>query len=133
MAKYTWVYSPQPAKLTETDKARLLKQVDAFVAASEKVSKIINRTAIRGGRIYFYHLYEPWIPEEGSGVYLIKPLIDGKYFEDNYARITVYDKKGEQCTVDWQRHNNQWITLHEGSLELCLQAIENDNEWFPAK
>lgn len=133
MSKYAWVYSPQPAKLTEIDKARLLKQVDTFIAASEKLAKTVHRTTIRGGRIYLYNLYEPWIPEEGSGVYLTKPLIDGKYFEDTYARITVYDKKGEQCTVDWQRHNNQWITLHEGSLEMCLRAIENDNDWFPQK
>lgn len=131
MAKYGWVYSPQPAKLTEIDKARLLKQVDAFVAASEKLSKRLIARRFEGDVSIFTILYEPWIPEEGSGVYLTKPLIDGKYFEDTYGRITVYDKKGEQCTVDWQRHNNQWITLHEGSLELCLQAIENHNEWFP--
>jgi hypothetical protein len=33
------------------------------------------------------------------------------------------------CTLDWQRHNNQWMTLEEGTLEECIQKAEL-SDWF---
>ena len=67
---------------------------------------------------------------ETEGRVYIKPLIDGKYLELTYARITLYDSEGTDCTLDWQRHNNQWMTLANGTLEECLYHMEQDEGWF---
>ena len=82
---------------------------------------------MRANRIYLYELVEQFQPE---GARFIKPLIDGKYCEFPYARLTLNDLNGESCTADWQRHNDQWMTLHAGTLAECLHAIENDDAWF---
>ena len=74
-----------------------------------------------------YELVEQFIPE---GAIIIKPLIDGKYLEFPYARITMNDTKGNNCSADWQRHNNQWIELFTGTLKECLNNIEDDDSWF---
>ena len=76
---------------------------------------------MRGYRIYLYELVEQTISE---GAVLIKPLIDDKYLEFPYARLTLRNVKGTVCSADWQRHNDQWITLHEGTLEECLHYVE---------
>ncbi|MFQ6094115.1 MAG: hypothetical protein ACE5OR_15840 [bacterium] len=127
--KKTWVHSPKPVQLDRFTKDVLLIRVKEFVASSERLTQVVNRIAIRAGRIYLYHLVKAFIPE-GVEVHLIKPLIEGKYNEFPLARITLYDKKGDKCTVDWQRHTGQWITLHEGSLDECLQFIRDDKTWF---
>jgi len=123
-----WVYSPKSVQLDQFTRSTLLIQVKKFVASSEKLSKAVNRIAVRAGRIYLYHLVKPFIPE-GEEVHFIKPLIDGKYNEFPFARITLYDKKYDTCTAEWQRHNGQWMTLKEGSLDECLQFIRDDNTW----
>ncbi|MCF2139409.1 MAG: hypothetical protein K9W44_05070 [Candidatus Lokiarchaeota archaeon] len=56
----------------------------------------------------------------------IEPLINGKYEEFIFARITLFEEKLTHCTADWQRHNLKWYTVHEGTLEDCLKYIEND-------
>jgi len=87
----------------------------------------VSRFDVRANRLYLYQLEEPFIPE--GAVYLGK-LIDGKYAEFIYSRITLNDSQCHDCTVDWRRHNNQWITLHSGTLTECLNYIEDDNGWF---
>jgi hypothetical protein len=82
---------------------------------------------IRGNRIYLHELVEQFKPE---GAVYTKPLIDDKYLEFPYARITMQDAQGNNCTVDYQRHNNQWMTLYVGTLTECLNNIENDEWWF---
>ena len=82
---------------------------------------------MRANLVYLYELVEQFLPE---GAIFMKPLIDGKYLELPYARITLHDTHGDSCAVDWQRHNNQWITLHTGTLEECLGYIEEDSCWF---
>ncbi len=129
LVKRTWVYSPKPVRLDQAANDVLLIRVKEFVASSERLTQTVNRIAVRQGRIYLYHLVEAFIPK-GIKVHFIKPLIKGKYNEFPLARITLYDKEGDNCTTDWQRHTGQWITLHEGSLEKCLQFIQNDKTWF---
>lgn len=129
MAKKTWVYSPKPVKLDGFIKDRLLIRVKEFIASSKQLIQIVNRIAIRAGRIYLYHLVEAFIPK-GVKVHFIKPLIKGKYNEFPLARISLYDKEGNNSTVDWQRHTGQWITLHKGSLDECLRFIRDDKTWF---
>jgi len=59
----------------------------------------------------------------------IKPLIDGKYAEFPYARITVL--KNKEFTVDWQRHTCQWVQLaEENSLIEALKFIDNESAYF---
>jgi hypothetical protein len=127
--KRTWVYSPKPAQLDRFTKDMLKDKVQKFIESSERLSQKVNRIEIKAGRIYLYHLVEPFIPKGGK-VRWIKPLIEGKYLEFPLARITLYDKRGDRCTGDWQRHTGQWISLHKGSLNECLKFIQDDNSWF---
>ena len=81
---------------------------------------------MKGNRVYLYQLIEPY--QDENTVFTI-PLIDGKYFEIPYARLTLRDTNGDKCELDWQRHNDQWMTLQTGTLKECLEAIET-SEWF---
>jgi len=92
-----------------------------------KLSKKVSRVDMRGNRIYLYELVEQFNPH---GAEFIKPLIDGKYLEFPYARITLHDKNGSRSTADWQRHNGQWVTLFEGQYSECIANIEEDGNWF---
>jgi hypothetical protein len=125
-----WVkMPPKPAKLGSREKAIILEDVNDFITNSQKLSKRINRIKVQGGRIYFYFLYKPMLWNDPNAIF-IKPLIDGKYNESIFARITLYDKKGMDCTADWQRHTGQWITLTKGTLKECLYYIDEDNGFF---
>ena len=123
-----WVYTGKKPikKISEWNKASLIKQVEAEIAKTTKVKKAISRISYKSGRIYLYYLFEP---QKVEGVVFTVPLIDGKYIEYPYARITIYDTAYSDCSLDWQRHNKQWMTLEEGSLEECIQKAEL-SEWF---
>jgi hypothetical protein len=127
--KKTWVFSPKPTRLDRITKDLLQEKVQKFIDSSRGLSRKVNRIEIRAGRVYLYHLVEPFIPK-GKKVRFIKRLIEGKYFEFPLARITLYGKKGEVCTADWQRYTGQWIVLHKGSLEGCLKFIARSEGWF---
>ena len=125
--KKVWVQSPQSPKITADRKTQMLEEVTAIIKASPKLSKKVSRFDVLKNRLYLYVLEEAFIPK---GAVYLGTLIDGKYEEHIYARITLYDSQYNDCTVDWQRHNNQWITLHLGTLAECLSYIEDDNNWF---
>ena len=122
-----WVYAPTPPKFTSSEKAHILEKVKTEIIHQTKLSQKVWRMDMRANRIYLYHLVEQF---KAEGAVFIKPLIDDKYIEFPYARITLNDKKGDNSTVDWQRHNNQWITFYSGTLNECLHSIEEDNGWF---
>ena len=82
---------------------------------------------MRANRIYLYEMVEQINPE---GAVYLKPLIDGKYLEYPYARLTLLDTQGESCTADCQRHNNQWMTIYTGTLSECIARMEDDDAWF---
>ncbi len=125
--KYVWVKSnPLPVKLSETEKSSLKMEVQTFIENSPKLKKTINRFDVKAGRIYFYHLVEQYGWDDPDSRFII-PLIDGKYCEFKYARITIYP---QQYTLDWQRSNDQWMTLFSGSLIECLQHMNERDEWF---
>jgi hypothetical protein len=121
-----WVYVKQPKKISPSEKESLLKRIEVEIAKTTKLRKTVSRIEIKSGRVYMYHLFEPSQPE---GVIFTVPLIDGKYIELPYARITMYASIDDNCSLDWQRHNNQWMTISEGSLEECIQEAEQ-SEWF---
>lgn len=125
-----WIYDPKPVKLDPYKKNIVRERVEKFISSSERLSKIVNRVDIRGGRVYMYHLVEQRIPKGATGIHFIKPLIDGKYFEFPFARITLFNKEFSNCSVDWQRHNNQWMSLFNGTLDEGLQFIQEREEWF---
>jgi len=127
-ARKVWTYIPRPIKLRPEEKGTFLKEAKEFIAKSQKIAKGFRKIKFHGGRIYIYHLYEYSLWNDPN-VKFIKPLIDGRYIEVIFARITIYDKKGLKCTADWQRHNEQWITLSEGTLNECLQFIEADDRF----
>jgi hypothetical protein len=122
-----WDYSkPKPATLTEQKKSAIVKTVKAFIAGSPKLTGSINRFEVKAGRVYFYHLVEQFGWDRAGWEYDI-PLIDGKFAEFIYARITVYP---HGYTLDWQRPNNQWVTLFSGTLPECLKFLDERGEWF---
>ncbi|MDR0814325.1 MAG: hypothetical protein LBN37_01080 [Bacteroidales bacterium] len=123
-----WVWTP--AKLTERDKAEIKKIVEAEIEKTTKLKAAVSRTLVKAGRVYLFNLYEPFRQE---GDVFTKPLIDGKYFEFPLARITIYDKSAvySHCSLDWQRHTGEWITIDKGTLTECIQIAET-NDWFKA-
>ena len=44
-----------------------------------------------------------------------------------YGRITLFEKDYSECTLDWQRHNDQWIVMTEGKLEDCIKETEKES------
>jgi hypothetical protein len=122
-----WTYKPQVPQFSVNDKARILAKVKEVIRQLPKVSQKVSRLDMRGSRIYLHELVEQIKPE---GAIYTKPLIDGRYLEFPYVRITMQDAQGNNCTADWQRHNNQWMTLYVGTLTECLTGIENDGCWF---
>jgi hypothetical protein len=125
----TWQYNPKPIKFETRDKVRISAIVQGFIDASDKIKQRVNRFEVKAGRVYLYHLVEQFGWDNPEARFII-PLIEGKYAEFPLARITMYDQKYEKCTVDWQRHNGQWIVLHEGTLAECLEFIENENTFI---
>ena len=122
-----WVYKPQAPKFTANEKEKIRKKVKATIEKLPKLSEKVSRFDMRANRVYLFELVEQF---EAEGAVYIKPLIEDKYLEFPYARITLNDTQGNNCTADWQRHNNQWLTLHTGTLTECLNSIENDNTWY---
>ncbi|PIV59462.1 MAG: hypothetical protein COS14_05865, partial [Bacteroidetes bacterium CG02_land_8_20_14_3_00_31_25] len=80
------------------------------------------------GRIYLHQLVEQFGWNDPDAKWL-KPLIDRKYLELPYARITVLINK--KFSVDWQRHTGQWVQLaEEDSLIEALKFIDNESAYF---
>lgn len=123
---YVWIQAPATPKFNARQKDSILSIVNEAVKTQTKLSKIVNRTAMKGHRVYLYQLFEPH--QDENTIFTI-PLIDSKYFEIPYARLTLRDINGNKCELDWQRHNDQWMTLHTGTLKECLEAIET-SEWY---
>ena len=100
---YVWAFTPQPTKLVKNEKEALMKRINCYIETSNKLKEKVSRVEIKAGRVYFYELVEQFIPE---GCIVLKPLIEGKYLEMPFGRLTLYDPRGDKCTADWQRHNN---------------------------
>ena len=125
--KMVWAYSgKKPISIQKAEKERILDIVEKEIERTEKVKQKTSRMEIRAGRIYIYELYEPMQME---GVVYTKPLVDGKYLEIPFMRITIYNKGYTDCTLDYQRYNDQWMTIDSGTLTECIEKAEN-SEWF---
>ena len=124
---YLWIQGPSKPSFEANAKSKILKQTQETIDKSDKLKQRVSRIVMRGNRIYLYELVEQFISEKAI---ITEPFIDGKYLEYPYARITISDLGASKCTADWQRHNNQWIPLYEGTLTECLMNIENDTAWF---
>lgn len=122
-----WAYKPERPKFAANEKKEMLDRVKTVIDEKPKLSQKVSRLEMRGNRIYLYELVEQFKPE---GAVFIKSLIEDKYLEFPYARITLNDAKGDSCTVDFQRHNDQWMSLYGGTLTECINHIEDDNTWF---
>ena len=96
--KKVWVRSPHSPKITAEKKAQILEEVTAIIKASTRLKKRVSRFAVLKNRLYLYKLEEPFIPKGAS---YLGTLIDGKYAEHIYARITLNDSQCNNCTVDW--------------------------------
>ena len=118
--------SPKPVSLDQQQKEALSNEIQLFIANSPKLSKRINRFDIKANHVYFYYLVEQFRWDDPEAKF-IKPLIDGKYAEFKYARITIYQL---ECTIDWLRSNDQWLSLFTGTFTECLKNMDENNEWF---
>lgn len=128
MVNRIWTLSNKPIQFSDALKEEFSKRVNELLKQTKKLARVSSRIHIHGGRIYFYYLSEAHLPE--NGIYVGKKLIDGKYQEWVFARITIYDRNGDHCTADWQNSSLRWHVVHEGSLENCLQFIETDQWGF---
>ena len=84
-AQKMWVYKPSAPKFTSMDKEKTIAKTKEIIAGHPKVSTKVSRIEMRANRIYLYELVEQF---EQEGAVYIKPLIDGKYLEYPYARLT---------------------------------------------
>ena len=116
---YVWVRVPKKVTFTPQEKSKLLKQLEEFIETSNKLKDKVSSWRIHGSHLYLYEHMETNEPE-----------YEGEYFKLNYARITFTDKSGENCTADWQRHNEQWIEFHRGSFIECLKFIDDGGGFF---
>ena len=121
-AGYVWVKDPSAMrpKFKPHEKEKILNQVQQIIDKSEKLTEKVSRVSMKGHRVYLYHMVEQFIPEG---------VID-KYMEFPYVRLTLRNVAGTTCSADWQRPNDQWITIYEGTLEECLHNVEEDEAWF---
>ena len=128
MRNKVWVYNPKPAKLNDYKKAALKEDVQDFIKKSEKLYKAVNRVEVKADRIYLHQLVEQFGWNDPDAKWL-KPLIDRKYLELPYARITVLINK--KFSVDWKRHTGQWVQLaEENSLIEALKFIDDESAYF---
>lgn len=97
--KGSWVYEPKPVKLEKQDKEALLWRVNKVINTSDKLKKAVNRIDVKAGRVYLYHLVEQFGWDDPERIF-IEPLIDGKYAEFPYARITIFDSRYGNCSTD---------------------------------
>jgi hypothetical protein len=123
-----WVLVKKPITFKQGERAQLEKLVTNFVEKTAKLKDMLSRIVIKAGRVYVYKLFEP-APITSEGVTFTQPLIDGKYLEFPYLRITLYNRTYTDCTLDLQRYNKEWMVIHEGTLEECLVEAE-ESEWF---
>lgn len=126
-SQWVWAQQPKTPKMNSEQKKEMLGKIKIIIEKLPKLSKKVSRIDIKGNRIYFYGLMN----QEGrEGAHFIKELIDGKYVEFMYGRITLKDEEGQKCSLDCQRYNDQWMTLYEGELTKCITVMENDEGWF---
>ena len=78
------------------------------------MSKKISKIDIKTGMVYLY----------------TKKVKTVNSSDKSYARITVYNKTLDHCTLDYQRYNNEWIGIYSGTLEECLTKLEKNDNWF---
>lgn len=121
-----WVRVPEPVKLSKTEKEEMIKQTSEIISRTNVLKEKIKRFDIKSGRIYFYE----WVEQKGNSGIPIKPLIEGKYIEMPFARVTLYEKVGDNCSAEYLRYNGKWFSLIEGSISECLLFISNNMESF---
>jgi hypothetical protein len=121
------MYIPKPEKFTKSEKESALNNINKYVEEFAELKSKVKRADMKAGRVYLYHYIEPFISGYGT---LTKPLIEGKYLEFPFARITFYDKEGLNCSADYKRHNGKWITIKEGRLEECIIYINENGVYF---
>jgi len=120
--KGTWTYIQKPESFSKEERQSLTERMKSYVEESTFLKERVRRIEVKAGRVYFYY-YEEVSQTNGT---LVNLLIEGKYLEFPFARITIYDKTSEKCSTEYQRHNNKWFTLNEGTMGECLDYIENN-------
>jgi hypothetical protein len=123
-----WVRVKKAITLRQSDKEQVQRIVTDAIEKNTKIKENLSRIVIRAGRVYVYKLFEP-AHVEGEGISFTQPLIDGKYLEYPFLRISIYSRNYMDCTLDFQRHNDQWMTIDHGTLEECIAKAET-SEWF---
>jgi len=127
MKKHIWVKGPKrPVKLDSRKKDSIINEVESFIENSDKLSNRVSHFEIRAGRVYFYHLVEQFGWNDPNLRFTV-PLIDKKYIEFLYGRITIFI---DECSLDWQRHNNKWVSVFTGTFAECLHFMNEQDEWF---
>ena len=121
-----WMYSKKPIKFQMLEREKLLAIMEEEISKTNKIKKMASRVDVRAGRVYIYEQYEP---PQIEGVVYTKPLLEGKYLEAPYLRITIYNHDYSDCALDYQRYNDQWMTLFSGTLSECVKEAE-ESEWF---
>jgi len=122
-----WVYQPEAPKFGPDEKSEIIGKMKMAMGKMSKLSHKVMRIEMRGNRIYLYEQIEI---ENNHGAIITKELIGGKYLECAYARISIKDQLCKECSLEWQRYNDRWMTMYEGGLQECVEYIEKDDGWY---
>jgi predicted nuclease with TOPRIM domain len=126
VAKGIWMKIKETTKFSSAEKNNLLNEVRRYIDEYKLLRERTKRVEVKAGRIYLYEFHEI---RKNYGE-LTKPLIDKKYVEMPFARITIYDKKYEDCSAEYQQYNGKWVIMTEGLLGDCIKYIEENGASF---
>jgi len=101
---------------------KIMNRVQQLVAASERLSKATSTVFIKANQVY---LSQHCLPLDLDGK-SARALIEGQPVEKIFARITVLEKEGARCKLEWPGPGKEWILLNEGSLESCLDFLSKE-------
>ena len=118
--KRRWLNLPH---IEKESREKILARVRQLVAASERLSKVTSAINIKGNQVYLNQRCLPLDSDTQSA----KALIDGRLVEKIFARITVLEKEGARCKLEWPGPGKQWTVLNEGSLEGCVDFLSKEN------
>lgn len=130
-----WVYSPNapsPPKASDTFKAEALRKVQELIDTKLKALHI----QLPPENPQFNHKVDVFCLWNRNCIYVKAkyacphPTAIAPFFDSNIARLKYLG--GDQFDMDYQRHNDQWMTIHHSlTLAQCLVALIED-PWFEA-
>jgi hypothetical protein len=116
-----WIEVKKPITIQQKEKEKIQQIVADALKKTNTLKVGISRITIRSGRVYLYKWCDPAASEEFE---FIQPPLNRKDLEYLLLRISIYNRNCTNCSLDFQRHTGQWMTVNQGTLEECIAHAE---------